>query len=291
VVDFVKWIIRGCNISFIESHPDLDFIGSYHCATAEAIPKKKAHFRGLDFILYDSGLLKIQGSLHKYKNIGVHNYDDFSFLDLVEVLNDISTKFKLPLDDCILRNFEVGVNINQGNSPKSLLNRLLLHKYVAFKDVSRSNGHIMQAEHSQYIVKIYDKGKQYNLPFHCMRIELKFTRMEKLNRIGIRTLTDLIDPIIFHTLKKIVLNVWDDVLLFEYPLIENMLSNIERNKKQYQWRNKECWLSLTKQERYRQRKKYKLFVDRHTKNVHAIIAVKIENKFDKLISNDYLFTV
>ena len=282
VVDFVKWIIRGCNISFIESHPDLDFIGSYHCATAEAIPKKKAHFRGLDFILYDSGLLKIQGSLHKYKNDGVHNYDDFSFSDLVEVLRDITSRFKLSLDNCVLQNFEAGVNVNLGNDPKSLLNRLLLHKNVSFKDVSRSNGHIMQAEHSQYIVKVYDKGKQYRLPNHCMRFELKFTRMEKLNRIGIRTLANLANPAIFIDLKEMVLNVWDELLLFEIPLSENYLSNIERSKKQYQWRNKEYWLSLRKQERYRQRKKYEVFVQLHAANEHSNIFEKIENKFDEL---------
>lgn len=46
-------------------------------------------------------------------------------------------------------------------------------------------------ELSQYSVKVYDKGKQNNLPYDLMRFELRFLKMQKLKALGIKHVSDL----------------------------------------------------------------------------------------------------
>lgn len=284
MVDFVKVITRNCNVSYLEAHPDLDFVGSYYCDTGESIPKKEATDRGMKFILYDSGILKMQGSLHKYKNDGLHNYDDFTYTQLVGVLSELLSRFQLRLEDCMIRNFETGVNVIMKQSPKSLLNRLLTHKNTAFKDVSQKNGHIKQAEHSQYIFKIYDKGLQNKLKENILRVELKFTRMHRLNKIGLYNLSDLLNKSIYNDLEQLLTSEWANVLLFEEPLVNAILSPIQRQRKQYQWQNPNYWLQLIKQERFRQLKQYKNYVPQKTLNEHNSIKKMINQKFIELLN-------
>ena len=284
MVDFIKIITRNFNTPSLEAHSALNFVGSYYCETGEAIPNKKAQYKGMEFILYDNGLLKIQGSIHKYKNDGLHNHDDFTFMQIAEVLTDLQNRFNLTLSDCVLKNFEVGINVQLKDSPKSILNRLLTHKNLAFKDVSRSGGHIKQAEHAQYIFKVYDKGRQYNLKHPCLRTELKFVRMQKLNNIGLFNLADLLKKSTYSALESLLINEWNNLLLFEKPLNSKLLSPLERDRKQYQWANPEYWLSISKQERNRQRKTFRSYITKRTVNEHLIVAIMIENKFTELIS-------
>lgn len=277
MVDFVKVNIRSCNVTYIEEHPLLNFVGSYYCKTAESIPRKKAHYKGIDFILFDNGLLRLQGSIHKFYNGGLHNYNDFNYTMIKHVLRKLADTFRIDLDEAVISNFEVGANIIPPIDSKSLLDSLLCHKTTSFKDVSRTGGYIKQAEHSQYIVKVYDKGLQYGLKHSCIRFELKFTRMARINQIGVSCLSDLLDINKYKWLKDVVLKEWHNCLLFEFP--EN---GFNLTKKLYQWKDEKYWLSLSKQERYRQRLAYKNYVDSSTQNHHARIKETIAKKFEEL---------
>ena len=44
---------------------------------------------------------------------------------------------------------------------------------------------------SQYSIKIYDKGKQYNLPYNLMRYEVRFTKMSIFKDKNVKTLNSL----------------------------------------------------------------------------------------------------
>lgn len=195
-----------------------------------------------------------------------------------QVLRKLANTFHINLDKAIISNFETGVNIRPPKASKDVLDSLLCHKNTSFKDVSRIGGYIKQAEHSQYIVKVYDKGLQYGLNSPNMRIELKFTRMARINKIGIKCLSDLLDLNKYQRLKDMVLEEWQNCLLFESP--ENSFT---MTKKLYQWKDGKYWTSLTKQERYRQRLAYNKYVDSSTKNYHAKIKEITVEKFKALL--------
>ena len=53
-----------------------------------------AEYLGLTFRL-KNGKIKLQGSLHKYRNLGKHNYDDFSVVDVAEVVHELERNFRI----------------------------------------------------------------------------------------------------------------------------------------------------------------------------------------------------
>tara|TARA_R110002167_G_scaffold312948_4_gene518638 strand:- start:3939 stop:4760 length:822 start_codon:yes stop_codon:yes gene_type:complete len=272
-------VIKDCDQKLLDAHPDLEFIGSYFCDTGELLNVRKARYRNLDFIIYDSGLLIVKGSLHKYKNQGIHNYDDFTYHDLLTVLDDISKRFGLPLNKCILRNCEVGVNIEPPLPTNIVLESLLTHKQTVFKDVSVKRGFYKQAFHHQYLVKVYDKSMQYGLKNACLRFELKFTRMEILNKNGVVTLDDLRSKERLQCIGNLLTNEWNNILLYEHSNLRNP------TKRELKWKDPYYWQRLKKQHRYREKLRYKRYVHSFTGQNHLSLAMKIEKRYSCLINS------
>jgi hypothetical protein len=87
LIDFIKIIIKDFQTSTLEAHPLLNFFDNINLSTGEIkttnrtgqtiTPFKHAFYNGLEFKIYDTGLITLSGSLHKYWNQGAHNYNDF----------------------------------------------------------------------------------------------------------------------------------------------------------------------------------------------------------------------
>jgi hypothetical protein len=100
----------------------------------------------------------------------------------------------------ILRQLEIGVNIIPPYPTKELLPYCFLHGTTPFVWVHNSDeGKYIQAEHSQYIIKIYDKARHYrqkgfNVPHaEILRFEIKFKKLERLKKLDIYTLNNLLN--------------------------------------------------------------------------------------------------
>lgn len=285
MIDFVKILVRHANTVGLLNNVLLEFIGSHSKKTGEILDMSIAKYRGLKIIIYNSGVTLIQGSLHKYMNEGKHNYNDFTLSDLHSVLKDISKKFEIELADCVLQNIEIGVNISLKYSPDEILNNLLFHKCQKFKDVSLKSGNYKQAIHKQYYLKVYDKGTHYSLEDYLMRVEVKFIKMQKINKLGSFTLQDLLSIGSFKPLESLLISEWDNVLLFDTTLKIGALNGYKSNLKVEQWRNANFWSSLTKEEKCRQRAKYRKNVQEHSENRHKVVSSLIVEKWKYLISN------
>ena len=80
-------------------------------------------------------------------------------------------------------------------------------------------------EHSQYFIKIYNKGAQFNLPENILRIENRVRTMDYLHSKGIyiRSLADLLNV---HNLKLLgnnLLSRFNEILFFDSTIeIENL---------------------------------------------------------------------
>ena len=183
MVDFFKIIIRDIKPLILESNPLLNFFDTINLSTGElrttnkngnkVTPSKKASFRGLEFIIYETGLITLSGSLHKYYNNGVHNYNDFNSKAFSGILRDLKTKFKIELDQCVLKSLEIGINTTPPIPTNNILENCLLHKTTAFEWQKNSDeGKYKQAQHSQYIVKIYNKALHYTSKGFDIRTEI-----------------------------------------------------------------------------------------------------------------------
>lgn len=248
LIDFIKIIIKELNPAILEANPLLDFFDNINLSTGEIKttnragqiikPFKNAFYNGLEFKIYDTGHVTLSGSLHKYWNSGAHNYNDFNFEAFLYALSDLKQKFDITPAQCILKCLEIGINIIPPIPTNQFLDYCFLHKTKPFEYQKNSDeGKYKQVQHSQYIIKIYNKALHYKKNFEIdteiMRFEIKYTKMQKLNERGIFTLQDLANYGL-HNFKDELLNEFNNILFYDNT-IQSKSRSISNYKNPLYW--------------------------------------------------------
>ena len=288
--------------SILEINPLLDFYETINLTTGEmkttnrngnkVTPSKNASYKGLEFKIYDTGTITLSGSLHKYWNDGAHNYNDFNNEAVLFILNDLNTKFDIDPSKCILKCLEIGINITPLVPTNEILDNCLLHKTKPFEYQKNSDeGKYKQVQHSQYIIKIYNKAlhyksKGFKIKNEIMRFEIKYTKMQKLNEKGIFSLQDLMNYGL-RNFKEIVLNEWQNVLFYDNTIQIDHLSRSSK-KALLEYSNPNYWTGLlannqTKNFTYH-KNKLKKIVSKNSKKIQDLTAETIGKKIDFLNS-------
>ncbi|SKB48934.1 hypothetical protein SAMN05660776_1362 [Salegentibacter holothuriorum] len=230
-------------------NPFLEFQTRLNYSTAELSGKSIAYYNGLKFTIFNThseySRITMEGSFHKYWNQGKHNFNDFSIANLQEVLCDLKVKFNISPHDMFIKQLELGLNFKPPYPTKKILQCCLFHKTRMFKWVYVGDeGNYIQAQHNNYIIKIYDKQKHYQLqgymiPEPIMRFEIKFRRA-KLNQIigknGDITLHDIIDFGLTN-LTNVLLEEWERTLFYDFEIFDETK---DRNR----YSNPNFWVSL-----------------------------------------------
>lgn len=283
MIDFINAIITGINPKELELNQHLNFCNEVNTSTGEIRTKKRntknkiphinAFYRGLEFKIYDNDKIYLNGSLHKYWNSGAHNYNDFNLLAIHETLKDIKQKFNIKPEQVILRQLELGVNIVPPQPTKKILQHIFIHRTEPFKWIHTADeGNYIQAKHSQYVVKIYDKRQHYvNKGFvidnEILRFEIKYLKLEKLKKLSIYTLHDLIDyglnNLVFYLVEE-----WQQILFYDYTITSN--SSAIKN-----YCNPLYWNNLIEQKRYSAYYKHQNKLKELVKNTSAQIQLTI----------------
>jgi hypothetical protein len=151
-----------------------------------------------------SGIL-FSGSLHKFGNGGLHNYNDFTCEAFTRSLNALYKIFGIKPNNLRLVQLEFGVNIAPPIETTRVLDHLFQFKTIDFANlIHNKRGYYKQIILNKYILKIYDKAKQFGLPYNLLRLEVKQTNWSEYRELGIEILADFIkhDKRIF--LKKLM---------------------------------------------------------------------------------------
>lgn len=239
-----------------------------------------AVYDGLKFKTYKSNRCLLQGSLHKYYNQGRHNYNDFSILNLWQVLEDLYQRFNINPDETILENVEFGVNIQSPIPSKELIKSVRAYKNMNFTDYWRDRKKVGKITSTKrYEIKIYDKGKQEKIQNrNLIRIEVSFNKMLQLKQHNIISLTDLTKTKTLELFTSHLLEVWDELITHEKGMKYKQMRPLE-HKKYLQFINGEYWIDLSKKQRYRSKKKYKEITAKYgTSNVQNTIGNLIQDK-------------
>lgn len=254
-------------------------------------PYKEAEYKGLTISYSENNNFRISGSIHKYWNDGKHNYNDFSVLNFKKSLNEFCNKFNLNPKECRLENLEIGINFTPPINTNDILDWCFLHSTKPFESkYDNEFGRYIQCVHSQYIIKIYNKAlhysaKGYKIDEEIMRFEIKFTVMEKLNKLGIYTLEDLLN-FNFSRFKTIILKEWDKVFLFDSSLLDVKGFN-------QKYCNPIYWKELLKREShsayYKHRDKLNKITLKNSNNLKVIIKEIMSNKIDHLTNMGIYF--
>jgi len=80
----------------------------------------------------------------------------------------------------------------------------------------------IECKYDQYYIKIYDKGAQYELDEHILRIEIKVVRMQYFKQIGLQYLVDLNNRNIYPKLKDLFSKMLNNLLVCDAIKLETL---------------------------------------------------------------------
>ncbi|WP_289054476.1 hypothetical protein [Carboxylicivirga marina] len=288
MIDYIKATITGLNPAELLENPLLNFCYQVNLNTGairdtkrngkKCIPHQTAYFKSMQFIIYDSGTIILDGSLHKYWNDGKHNFNDFNIAAIDEVLQDIQQKFKIASHQMLLRQIEIGVNIIPPCSTVQILKHCFQHRKQSFAwSYVPDEGKYIQVEHSQYFIKIYDKAKHYRKKGfdvganEKLRFEIKYSKLEKLKKHQIYTVDDLIKYGLSN-FSEVLTDEWANVLFYDFT-IQSKSRLIDKFNNPYYWDE-----LRTKGTYYKQKNRLKEFISNDSNNIASDIENRIRQK-------------
>ena len=230
MIDFLKMDIKDSTFANNLAHNQLlNFSSGVNIHTGEIIsPVEEAISKKLKFQVYPSDRVAILGSIHKFWNNGVHNYNDFNLKAINEVIADLNNNFGIDPTMARIHNLEVGLNIVTPFNPDLLLNNILNYKSEPFnkmKIIGQGNGKYVKFD--QFEIKMYNKGLQYGLQEYILRFEIKYTRMARLGlgNVYLKHLGCL--AFIRQCLEKL-LSEFNELIITE-TIDKSILSRVDRN--------------------------------------------------------------
>ena len=242
--------------------------------------------------------LKINGSLHKNKFNGA-NYERFYHSNVINEIEQLCTALEIDSTRAKIENMEFGVNIKVDFIPHSFLSEYLIrYKHLQFNQYApdkRNRRLGYECVLTQYSVKCYDKGLQFDLSYNLMRFELRFKKMQKILPYGIYSLHDLTKPDIVNSLKVLLLDAWNEVILYEPLEIGNMeLTKLQKELIQCA-NNPKYWTLLHKTNKtqyYYNRDVFKELIRNYGNGCHSKIMAQIGREWQYLLNPKfYEFTI
>lgn len=292
MIDFIKIEVQNADIQKIKDNPLLEWMQTTNERTGE-VKEYTSFYHGLTFVIKNNQYLNISGSLHKHWNSatgnGEQNYNDFTFKDLTGVIIQFCKSFELSPESCKLANLEFGVNVSPCIHANEILRSVINHKGKPFTQEYSENKRFRECERQRYIIKIYNKGLQYNQPGIILRFENKTIKMEHLKGTGITTLKDLLDPVKIERLGVILTDNFNELLLYDYTIPCKGLSAskcliLSQGQSPSYWMN---LLESNPNNYYKKQKRFKDLVRKHgTRDLYEIVGTLIPQKWNELLSSN-----
>ncbi len=237
MIDFIKTDILT-TAEYLYNNPSLTFGLNINDKTGEVIKDRYgyitrvANFGQLQIkitkkIETEYTKIELSGSIHKHNKQGT-NFEDFTFVDVVNTINQVCDLLKLPPNKFVIKHIEYGVNIKPTHSATNILNSIVAYKGKRYEIREyKGTGYMKRFCLSQYDVKIYDKSKQYSLASNLLRFELKVFKMQYFEKrcINITTFSNLLNPAIYTALFNTLVNCLDSIYMFDYRIQLNAINN------------------------------------------------------------------
>ncbi|GAB7086049.1 hypothetical protein JCM15579A_21450 [Marinifilum fragile] len=279
-------LIDGISIELIdfdfhlwERLPELEFSVLTVVGSGMELGSRKAHHKGLDFIIEPKGKAKIKGSIHKFFNDGDHNINRFTYEDFIEAVGQLSI-FGVNPENARLKSFEIGLNLD--TSVSKIETKTFLESVLYCRGAERSEmelngktgyGYAYKTTNATY--KFYDKGEQSKVQSELLRVETKFTRMRAVENYGIYTLADLLDETkLSRLISDKFLKAIDETIFFEWDQIKTTRRLPAKYKSKFKdLRNPDWWIKDERSRRERHRNKLLLeklinqYAKRNIKNI------------------------
>lgn len=166
---------------------------------------------------------EVSGSLHHFFNWAKNgefdnNHSQFAWSECCIAIDTLCSALNISPEEVNLRGYEYGYNLHTSFPPKDILeNNLIGLRIGRTKSIERNHdekGHFIGYRKDNYILKLYDKGKQKGLPQNIFRIEIKVRKQR--HHPTVKTLACLKDLDNWSMFKKKLV----DILLTELVIID-----------------------------------------------------------------------
>lgn len=283
--DFFKTSVKEINPRELTNNPLLNF--NITVDSEGAVISRIAKYLNLKIKIINETYININGSIHKYYNNGLHNYNNFTIINLVEAFSDLSLKFGINPYNTLLHNLEFGVNVIVPYPTNEVLNSIISYKGKEY-EVERYNGkgYLLRFTFDHYELKIYNKGLRYEQSKNILRFEIKVRRMAYFeNRnILIKNLADLLNTDIYSKLALALLCSFNDIVFYDCSISLKGLPQREKTVL-INGRNPKYWTGLKEQgkEIKKIRTRFNQLVLKHGKlSIKPILRNLIEQKLSEI---------
>lgn len=308
--DFFKSYFVDTNFMYSDM---IDFEVRVNESTGEAKNGTIAKYSELDLKRFDSGRNSVSGSIHKFWNKCDFNGNDFNIFHLFVAVERLYNELGIHPRELTLENLEINITIQLPFSPNNILKNLLFHGASKFAQPN-SKSYYSQCEKTEYTVKIYNKTDHYNwlkretnrslagntlsakeriakeflrdkieseLKPNLLRFEVKFTRMNTLNKVGVFNVFDLLNSKLYPSIREIVLDMFDEVYFYDYTMNTEKMKTSELSLIK-DLRNPNYWLGLSKSQRYEKKKRFNELTSKYSQNTKCKIRELLDLKFTEL---------
>lgn len=189
----------------------------YHSDDIQYPYKAKTGF--MDIVITEK-IGYVKNSIHKQYNYmrtkEKQNYSDFTYSQLCETIDDLGTKI-IDIKETRLTQLEFGLNITTNVPAEQIIrNNILMHKYRGYNHNQKFNGkgELKRFDHSNYLIKVYDKAKQFELEENLLRFEIRLSRKE-FSPLGINNLNSLKCVNILDNLLEYLIKRFDEMTIID----------------------------------------------------------------------------
>lgn len=231
---------------------------------------KIGRFRCFDITVLSPEFLLITGSLHKYYSGGVNN-TDFNFHALNRAIDQLCAEIGVNAAHLQIQNIEFGVNVHTPMSATEIIKDVICYKnQLPAVPINDNRGYYTQYKLTDYIVKLYDKGKQYYMKTPLLRWEIKAVKQRFVADCGVRLLSDLKDIGKVQALADRLTTCYNNLVFDDGSIIAEELTIRERRLYE-KWQNPKIWAKLRgskKSADYANARRFKGIVSKHGKHAH-----------------------
>ena len=245
----------------------LDFPVHYSEQTGEELTNKKrsANLLNLIFTRLPNGSVKGSGSIHQYANGGKLNNDRFIIERFRQVADELRAIIN-PDDDVNV--LEWGINIIVPFDPTELIKNLISHLKTQFNKTIITNEASAEIRYTHYRIKIYNKGIQQPTGSYILRIELHYTRMQKLFPNGLRW-SQLGELETWKYLGEVLSDKFSDVIFYDPSINLDQVPEKERRIIE-KGHNPIYWQNNKSAHAYRDRKQFQNLIRKHGTKFNSI---------------------
>ncbi len=218
------------NNSVIEYHrafyKGLDFRVNSRFVFVEREGKKVKEYLPKTLEGLENRYVMLNGSLHNYFNNGEGNYTDFTPLQGIKVVKEWKDIFRIDIQKTLINGLEFGFNIVLPFDCSLIYDNLICYLGEPFRPDTEGGEIFYSCKTDRYIVKIYDKGKQFKLPYNLLRVEIKVTRMKffESKDLVIKNLENLLNTTIYERLQTILIETFNGILFGDRRLDRSLMT-------------------------------------------------------------------